>query len=308
MVALGLIVLLALVAGAVALVVVLVASLGRSPQPAAPAVARAARRHESLVSVAAAVVSVAATVGLLSLPVMPLSRGDGLRTSTFAIGSATSPYLGAVVFCLVRALGERTWPRPRGAVRTAPLTRRTVRQTGGWRLVVLAGTVGAGLLAVLVCGATATPDGQRVASPVVEGADGSVTWGSAGPYPGWHYGVPVAIGLAAVALAALLALRVLTRRPPLPLVAPAHDAEVRRVAAARLLAGAQLWTGIGVGFLLLFAALALRSADHPAGAATAGVLGGALLLGSMAVAATAVRTTGPRPAAGRGAAVDGVPA
>lgn len=297
---------LALAAGAVVLVTHLVAARRGGPAPAAPAVAHAARRHETLVSVVAALVSAGTTVGFLMLPSLPLSPVGGLRGTGYALGAATAPYLGAVVLCLVRAVGERTWPRPRGAVRTAPLSRRTLASTGGWRLVVLAATVGTGLLAVLLYGATATPDGQRVARAVVERGD-LVAWGAAGPYPGWHYGGPIAAGLAAVAVAALLSLRVVTRRPPLPLVPPEHDDAVRRLAAARLLAGAQLWAGAGVGLTMLFAALALRSTDHLLGAALSGLVGAVALLGSIVLAATAVPAPRPerrdaRPAPLRGVA------
>lgn len=236
--------------------------------------------------------SAGATIAFLMLPSLPLSPQGGPRGAGYALGAATAPYVGAVVLCLVRAVGERTWPRPRGAVRTAPLVRRTLVRTGGWRLVVLGATVGAGLLAVLLYGATATPDGQRVAHTVL-GRDGVASWGSAGPYPSWYYGGPIAAGLAAVAVAVLLSLRVLTRRPPLPFVTAEHDDAVRRLAAARLLAGAQLWAGAGVGLTLLFAALALR--HTPAAAAVSGVAGAAVLIGSMVVAGTAVAPRAPRP-------------
>lgn len=296
---------LVLLAGVVVLVVHVVASLRGAPEPLAPAVARAARRHESLVSAVATLAGAGATVGFLMLPSLPLSPAGGIRTAGYALGAATAPYVGAVVLCLVRAVGERTWPRPRGDVRTAPLTRRTVLSTGGWRLVVLAATIATGLLAVLLYGATATPDGQRVARAVVAGDD-VVGWGSAGPYPGWYYGGPIALGLAAVAVAALLSLRVVTRRRPLPLVTREHDDGVRRLAAARLLAGAQLWTGAGVGLTMLFAALALRSTDHLLGAALSGLVGATALLGSMVVAGTAVPGPRRRRPAVRPASPDGV--
>lgn len=296
---------LAVVGGATVLVVALATTLRRRPEPAGPAVAGAARRHETVVSIAATLVSTATTLAILMAPSMPLSTGDGPRRIVFALGSATAPYLAAVVFCLVRALGERTWPRPRGAVRTAPLVRRTLRDTGGWRLVAFAATVGTGLLAVLVYGATATPDGQRVARAVVEDGAGVVSWGSAGPYPGWHYGPAIAVGLVAVAAAVLLALRAVTRRPPLPLVPVEHDEGVRRVAAARLLAGAQLWTGLGVGLTMLVAANPLHATGHVVGATASAAVGAGLLIGSMVVAATAVpppraHRTGTAEAAWRG--------
>jgi hypothetical protein len=284
---------LVVLAGVVVLVVHLVAALRGGPAPAAPAVALAARRHETFVSVVAVLASAGATVAFLMLPSLPLSPAGGPRSAGYALGAATAPYVGAVVLCLVRAVGERTWPRPRGAVRTAPLTRRTVVRTGGWRLVVLVATLGTGFVAVLLYGATATPDGQRVAHTVVQ-HDGLVTWGARGPYPGWYYGGPIAVGLAAVAVAALLALRILTRRPPLPLVTAEHDDAVRRLAAARLLAGAQLWAGAGVGLMMLFAALALGGT--PVAAAGSGLAGATVLIGSMVVAGTAVAPRGaPRP-------------
>jgi hypothetical protein len=306
--ALLLLIVLAVVSGVTILVVVILAALRGRPAPAGPAVARAARRHEAVVSTTATLVSAAATLAILMAPSMPLSTGHERRTIVFALGSATAPYLAVVMFCLVRALGERTWPRPRGAVRTAPLVRRTLRDTGGWRLTVLAATVGTGLLAVLVYGATATPDGQRVARTVVAADGGIVGWASAGPYPGSHYGPAIGVGLLAVAAAVLLSLRAVTRRPPLPHLPTGHDDAVRRVAAARLLAGAQLWTGLGVGLTMLVAANPLHGTGHVVGATASAVVGGGMLIGSMVVAATAV----PAPRAHRtdaaGAAWGGVPA
>lgn len=306
--ALVLVALLGLTVVAVVLVVALLSSSGAGPAPDRPAVASAAQRHETRVSVAAAVVSAAATAAVLMAPAMPLSRGDEQRSPFFALGAATAPYLAAVLLCLVRALGERTWPRPRGAVRTAALHRRTLRDTGGWRLTVLAATVGTGMLAVLVYGATSMPDGQRVATLVTTRDGDLVEWGSAGPYPGWYYGVPIAVGLVCVCAAVLLSLRAVTRRPPLPHLPAEHEDAVRRVAAARVLAGAQLWTGTGVGLTMLFASLALRSTEHAVGAALSAGVGGVLVLGSVVVAATAVpRPRAPGARAGR-EVLDGAPA
>lgn len=298
MAALVLLVPLVVLTGAVVLAVHVVVARRAGPDSAAPSVALAARRHETFVSVVAALASAGAAVAFLMLPSLPLSPAGGDRGAGYALGAATAPYVGAAVLCLVRAVGERTWPRPRGTVRTAPLTRRTPVGTGGWRLAVLAATLGTGVLAVLLYGATATPDGQRVAHAVMEDG-GSVTWGARGPYPGWYYGGPILVGLAAVAVATLLALRVLTRRPPLPLVTTEHDDAVRRLAAARLLAGAQLWAGAGVGLTMLFAALALQ--QTPVAAALSALGGSAVLIGSMVVAGTAVaarHVPRPRPLAG----------
>lgn len=285
---LAVLVLAACVAAVTALAALAVAATRGGPVAQAPAVARAARRHEAVVSLCAAAASVAVVVLLVASPLTPWATVAAWRGTAPGVPLFTSPLLAAVTFCLVRTLGEALWPRPAGTVRRAPLVRRTAPDLGGWRLVVLLGTVAAGLLVVVAFGVTAEPDGRSVAHPPYLDGSGGLVTGASGPYPGWAYGVPVAVALLAALVAALVALRAVTRRAPLALLPAEHDDAVRRTSAARVLAGAQLWTGLAIGGMALVAGVSLRSADHPLASLASGLLGAACALGSVCVAATAL--------------------
>ncbi|MBX9247015.1 hypothetical protein ICW40_19680 [Actinotalea ferrariae] len=299
-----LLVLLAFATGLIALVVLLVMTL-RSGRPEAnpPAVARAARRHEALMSLGAALASLAAVIGIVLLP-------DIVWTSEFqplpvapGVLQYTCPFVGAVVFCLARAVGEQWWPRPSGTVRTAVLARRSVTELGGWRLAALAATTSLGLLAVVGYGVTAAPGGRTVAHVPTYDADGTVIGtGEAGPYPGWPFGIPIAAGLVLAFGAALLALWVVTRRPALALVPREHDDAVRRTSAARVLAGSQAWVGGAMALMMLVAAVPLNGAGHTGGALASLVAGVVVGAGSLVVAVSAIPGLRAREAAGRKAA------
>ncbi|GAB2476539.1 hypothetical protein [Xylanimonas ulmi] len=243
------------VAGPVALIgVILWLVSQRAPDDGGGAPARTARRHELLVSTLAGVAAVAVAFVLLAQPV----RWPAWAPAPGVI-QALTPLAIAVVFALVRGLGELTWPRPRGAVRTAPLTRRSPRSLAGARLtgVVLTGA----LLAVglVVTGVTADSTGRAFTSRPVTLPDAGVVSGANGPYPGWPYGAPMLVGLALVAVATWLALTAITRRRPLAGVPAAHDDAVRRTSCDRLLAGVQLCLGLAVAGTAWFAGHAIAA-------------------------------------------------
>ncbi|WP_149203202.1 hypothetical protein [Actinotalea subterranea] len=291
-----LLVLLTFVVGLLALVALVVAAVvAGSPAADAPTVARAARRHEALMSLGAAVASLGSVIGVTTLPVVWTS---GFEPTPAAPGMLvyTSPFLGAVVFCLARALGELWWPRPSGTVRTATLARRTVRELGGRRLLALAATVALGLVAVVAYGLTAAPGGRTVAHVPTLDTDGTVIGtGASGPYPGWPFGVPIAVGMLVSLAAAVLVLWVVARRPALALVPREHDDAVRRTSAARVLAGVQAWVGGATALMMAVAAVPLHGAEHTGGALVS--LVGALAVGaaSLALGASALPGLRARP-------------
>jgi hypothetical protein len=230
------------------------------------AAAGAALRHESWIAVASTLVAVATTAAALSVPVTwsaALLRGDDVPDAVMAVGPfavALAPFAVALAYCAVRAAGELTWPRPRGAVRSAPLTRRTLRDLGGPRLRWLLASAALLIVTLVVAGLTATPDGASVPHPVRTMPDGSVLTGASGPYPGWAYGVPLLVGLALTLLATAGTLRIVARRTPLSEVPRAHDDAVRCTSAARILAGVQLCVGATTAFVLLVMGASLANA------------------------------------------------
>lgn len=265
------------------------------------AAVRAARRHETLIATASTVAAAATSAGVLGLPV-------GWTAPWFPDGSAPGtawaggPFAVALAYCAVRAVGELTWPRPRGTLRTAPLARRTVADLGGRRLRALLACAALLAVTLVVTGLTAAPDGTSVPHPVRVTSDGGVLTGASGPYPGWAYGVPLLLGLAVAVLATLAALRVVARRAPLSGVPRVHDEAVRHTSAARVVAGVQLCVGVATALVLLLTGAAVANAGGPVSAlgetfrtpalvavgAVLAVVGIAVAAGSVAGVVTAV--------------------
>jgi hypothetical protein len=215
--------------------------------------ARAARRHELLVTIGAAVVAAAVAVGLAAQPVTwpDWAPAPGVL-------QALTPFAVATVFALARTLGELTWPRPHGTVRSVPLTRRTPWSIGGTRLRWVLAT-GAATAAVLIAtGLTADATGRAIARSSWD-LDGNQVTTAAGPYPGWPYGSVMLAGLAVTVAATWLALRTITRRAPLSHLPAPHDDAVRRTSAARLLATVQLCLGATLGITAFMSGSAIRS-------------------------------------------------
>lgn len=270
---------------AVTLLIALLISVLRAGRPDGhDATVTAARRHETRISVAAAVLSVCVALGM-SNPAVASWGPPGVL-----LGLA--PFAAVLMFCLARIVGESRWPRPTGEVRAAPLVRRSMRDQGGWRLVTFLGTAGALGVAFVVFGLTAADDGrsvERVERQVTYPGDpGTEVLGAAGPYPGWEFGGPALVLLALAVVAVLVALRGVTRRPPIGLLSPAQDDAIRRTSAARVLAGAQVWVGVGAAGHLAFAGGALNSVGWTPGGTACLVLALGVLIGSVVVATPAL--------------------
>lgn len=218
--------------------------------------ARAARRHELLVSGLAFLAATVAAIALIAQPV----RWPGWAPAPGAV-QALTPFAVAAVFAMVRSAGELTWPRPRGAVRAAPLARRTPWSVGGSRLRWVLGTAAALTLVLVAAGFTANETGRQFSSAPVNLPEGVLS-SSSGPYPGWTYGVPMLLGLAATLAVTWVALSVITRRAPLHGLPAVHDAAVRRTSAGRLLAVVQLCLGGALGGVTIAAGSAVMSAGQ----------------------------------------------
>jgi hypothetical protein len=270
----------------VALVVLLVARRGGPPRDLDATVV-AARRHETRISAVAATTSL---VVALALWIAAATWGEP------GVLLGVAPFAAALTFSLVRTVGEARWPRPTGEVRSAPLVRRSVPDQGGWRLRLFASTVAGFVVALVIFGLTAADDGRSVERVIDAGRE---TY-SVGPYPGWEFGVPALVVLGLAVGATFVALRAVTRRPPIGLLSPEQDDAIRRTSAARVLAGAQLWAGLGAAGYLAFAAGALLRVEGSAGGLVCLLLALVAFVGSVVISATAL------PSRGAGVA-DGVP-
>ncbi len=234
-------------AALVVLVVLLVMTSRATPGPL-PATAAAARRHAVVTTV------LALTVGAIALVV-------GLRIAALASGlraglvTGLVPVLGGLGFLAVHAIGEATWPRPAGELRRASLERRTVRDVSP-RLMLRAVVVWTASLAVtlLAFGLVAADTGRAVTVTFAESTS------TAGPFPGWFYGLPLFAAAAVVLAGTWGVLRQIATRPAVADAAPRWDLALRRLSAHRVLRGTQAVLGLTLVGVLWFAGTALRSA------------------------------------------------
>lgn len=257
--------------------------------------ARRARRHLDRATAAAWLVFAVAT-GLSWQLVLTAGAGAGLV-------AALAPATVGALFLLVHLIGEVTWPRPDGPVRRATLRPRRTREVIGTGLATWSGVLAALLVVTLLTtGLTADAGGRAVSRAW---SDGSA---SAGPYPGWRYGLPLLVATAVVVALTVLVLRLVVRRAAVGDADEQDDLALRRSSASRVLAGSQLVLGLTAAGVLLVAGLAIRSVgaapygDDPTGGSL-GALGTALTLTAAAtgltsavVAVVALVRSGPRPA------------
>lgn len=231
------------------LVVVVVVAVTRESRPAPSGAADAARRH-------AAVVSVLAWLGLATAMVITFSvTSAGPVRLTQGVAFGLVPAVGGIAFVGIHALGELTWPRPSGTVRRAALMRRTIADVAPPvpRWALLTWTVG--LVVTLVVSGLVSDNGRRITRSV-SAAAGSA---SAGPFPGWYYGVPLLAGAAVVLAATAAVLRLVARRPAVVDAEPEWDLGLRRLSAHRVLRGAQLVLALTLAGVLAIAGAAVRS-------------------------------------------------
>lgn len=198
--------------------------------PAAVATARShARRTHVAAWCAFALAMTATAIAASSARGLETGRINGLVLAA-----------GGVTFLVVSALGEVTWPRPTGSVRTATLARRSVRDVTP-RPAALLLSLAAGLLlvALVVGGVTALPDGRSYGRSMI--GDGGLTesWASS-PYPGRFYAVPLALAAVAILLATLGCLVLIARRPAISDASSTWDLAMRQLSAQRMLRGTTL--------------------------------------------------------------------
>ncbi|MBZ2199404.1 hypothetical protein [Occultella gossypii] len=263
----------------------LLGAMGRSARPEDTPVATlvAARRHAMWATTIAVTLAVVALVGtfavdaagaaLFEIPAAPPGLAFGL---TFLVAG--------LAYVLTLWVGEVTWPRPEGSVRTAALVRRTVADVSPRLPWVMLLTWSALLaLSIVVFGIIADGTALTVVYDPPR-ADGLVS-SSASPFPGWPYGVPILAVALLLAGVTHLVLRQVARRPAVAGVAPAADLDLRRTSAARLLRGAQLAVGATLAGVLVVAGPPIGSVTESAWGLPTMIAGGLVFVGAVVTAA-----------------------
>ena len=221
-------------------VVALAIMVSNRPAPAPSQAADAARQHAAGVNLAA---WVAGGIPAVVLSFALLDAMNGTYDSRLPVQDfpapgpllvALSPAVVGLAYLAVHAIGERTWPRPTGAVRRAALVPRgdaapqwLRRVTWVWAVLLVASLVATGL--------TAT-DGQTFSRP--DPADPGELLVI--PYAGWPYGVPLVVVTALLVATTEGVLWLVARRPAVIDADPDYDAASRRLSAHRVLRGTQL--------------------------------------------------------------------
>lgn len=272
----GLLVLLPVVLAVLASTIVAIVLISTArPDGSLVSTVAAARRHSVGFGVLAVLAGLAAAV---------LSVNGPLRAN---LGIVLAPTIAALAHTAVLAVGELTWPRPKGAVRRAALLPRTADDVAPRRLrLLLRAATG---LTVAVAGAgwlLAAEDGRSI-SRVAEEAGGSLLGNAASPFPGPVYGVPAVVGVVLVLAVAEAVLRLIATRPAVVDADPPSERALRRASAHRVLRGALSATLFTVGGLLFFGGTSAARIDLPgvlhAGAVLSAIAGVGCVLAALAV-------------------------
>ncbi len=244
-----------------------------------------ARRHAITTSALSVLVTVVAVV--------PVGVALAAGVPDVHAGVACLPLAAAGVAVLVLLVGELTWPRPGGASRVALLRDRTTRALlrGAWPTAALT-SVGLLVLTLVVTGSVAH-DGHTVRHVR---PDGSAT---AGPFPGWTYGVAQLAALALVVTLAWLAVRAAAHRAAVVTADAETDDLLRRASAARVyravLAGVTVTLGADLGVAGSALHRAFDARTGPGGGVGLMVLGPLLVLVGLLTLAVPVPRLRPVP-------------
>jgi len=236
-----------LLALAIALAVVTAVGVGvlawdqrRTPMPSDAG--RVPNRHAAIAAAAAWACYLGAFVaGIYGVLFVNVSvQGLPLGGRTIAV----APAAAGLVFLVVHAAGDLTWPRPRGSVREARLAPRDADDVAPrWLHRVVLVSAAALVTGMVFLGSAA--DGPRTL--VVTTSEGIAY--RQGPFPGWWHGVPVIIAVALLIGALEGVLRLIALRPAVTGVPGAWDMALRRRSARRVLRGVQCslaLTGAGI--------------------------------------------------------------
>ncbi|CCG02970.1 hypothetical protein [Blastococcus saxobsidens] len=212
----------------VVVLVVLAATAVRRRQ-LAPAVADARRYGLSTNGLSVALGGVAGVA---------VALGDLAGRLGSGVSIALAPLVFGVVHTAVLGVGEKLWPRPRGAVRTAGLTPRRFPSSVRWLRTIYGSVV---LVVVATCAAgwsTAGADGRSFTTtpPSPPGLDVVVGPSTTGPYPGDVFALPALIGTGLLVLLTWLTVQAALNRSAVP-ADEASERTLRGASIHRVLRG-----------------------------------------------------------------------
>lgn len=182
-------------------------------------------------------------------------------TNMRSLLAALGPSLAGLVYVGVVAVGEANWPKPEGEQRGAFLNRRPALASAT-RLPMRAGVVWACclLVSIVLFGFLAAKDGDSPGRSIAHSGNDALVQGWSGPFPGWPYGVPMAITAVLLMLATAGVLHLIARRPAVGAIVPESDEILRRTSASNLIKGVQLSLATSLAGLLFIAGIAARNA------------------------------------------------
>lgn len=232
-----------------------------------------ARRHGAVTAALAQAVFVTGLALLVALATR--QADDSVRPTPAWLGAV--PLLTSVLALLVLAIGEATWPRPRGHERLVNVNPRTLRDLlpRAWSgtlagLVLLLGVV-------IAFGWWASEPGGR-SIEVYHSSERLLHIGT--PFPGAAYGGPQLLALGAAVAVLLALLRLVVLRPAVVGSDVATDNRLRAasvVRAVRLVASAVALTAAGNLFFGGSTAVAVHDPGWEQNLGLVGMLLGALL-------------------------------
>lgn len=227
----------------------------------------AARRHAGVVSALAWGVALTAPPLVLAPTALQVLRATRASSLTAGVLTGLAPASAGLLFLGVHLVGELSWPRPTGTLRRAALVRRTLGGIVPRRLCAVTLTWAALLTVTLVtCGIVAT-DGRSVTRTWPGGAS------TAGPFPGWFYGLPLLLATLGILVGTLAVLRLVAGRPAVMDTQPAWDLSLRRLSAHRVLRGVRLVIGATTSGVLAVTSSAVISIGRSGGTDPATVAG-----------------------------------
>jgi hypothetical protein len=258
------------------------AVLRRTP-PSSEAAVAAARAHTRLVAAAAVATGVAAALGTVALGIGLIPRSGATGTTILL-----TPLAYGVAHTSVLLVGELTWPRPAGQIRTARLIRRGPWDAApSWLARLAAATAAVAGVTLVAGGLLADDDGRSITV-----ASGDTFSHRASPFPGMVYGLPAGVGLLVLAGVTVAALIAVANRAAVLTHDDRVETALRRGSAHRVLRGATGPALVTVGGLLLSGG---RSVTVVGTGLLSGVGTGVAVVGGVAILAGLVVTVLPAP-------------